>query len=458
MPGRILVVDDIATNRAILHAKLTARYYDVIEASGGEQAIEVAMREQPDLILLDVMMPGIDGFETCRRLKADPVSLHIPVVMLTALHQQADRLEGLDAGADDFLSKPFQDIALFTRASSLLRMKLMVDELRLRHETARQLGIADPSPADTGLHYADSSVLVVSNDHEGAQEMVAGMRDRLGCAIEVAAGANAARALLASNCYDVCIIGPSLNDGTPMQIASHLRSRVETRQTSVMMVFRAEETLEAQQAMEMGVADYLTYTPDLAELTARVRVQLRRKHYSDRLRSSVQDSLVLAVTDSLTGLYNRRYAYNHLDMLIGKRQPGGHELAAMALDLDSFKSVNDTHGHGAGDDVLREFARRLRENVRGIDLVSRVGGEEFLVVMPDILPENAQRVAERVRAAIEENPFLLTGSSTALSVTVSIGLAFHHHTEVGSALMHRADLALYASKHQGRNKVTLAAA
>ena len=458
MPGRILVVDDVAANRLIARAKLTASYYDVIEAESGEQAIELAEREQPDLILLDVLMPGIDGFETCRRLKAGRTTMHIPVVMLTALDQQADRLRGLDAGADDFLSKPYPDMALFTRVSSLIRMKQMIDELRLRHETSRELGLEGMTSVDSGLNFADSSVLLVCDSGGLMAGTVAEIRGRLGCAIETAEGETAARALLSSNRYDACVIGPNLTDGEPMRIASLLRARPETRQTSVMMVFPPGDLSKAHLAMEMGVADYLTYPPDFAELTARLKVQLRRKHYSDRLRSSMHDTLVMAVTDPLTGLYNRRYTNNHLESLIARHQPGGQGLAAMALDLDRFKSINDSHGHGAGDEVLREFARRLSENVRGIDLVSRVGGEEFLVVMPDILAENAERVAERVRAAVEETGFRLKDTPAPLSVTVSIGLAFHRPGEAGSTLINRADAALYASKNSGRNMVTLAAA
>jgi two-component system cell cycle response regulator len=458
MPGRILIVDDVATNRLIARAKLAASYFDVIEAECGEQAIELAEREQPDLILLDVLMPGIDGFETCRRLKAAHATLHIPVVMLTALDQQADRLRGLDAGADDFLSKPYPDMALFTRVSSLIRMKQMVDELRLRHETSRELGLEGMTSVDSGLNFADSSVLLVCDSRDLMAGTVAEIRSHLGCAIETADGETAARALLASNRYDACVIGPNLSDGEPMRIASLLRARPETRQTSVMMVFPPGDLSKAHLAMEMGVSDYLTYPPDFAELIARLKVQLRRKHYSDRLRSSMHDTLVMAVTDPLTGLYNRRYTNNHLESLIARHQPGGRGLAAMVLDLDRFKSINDAHGHGAGDEVLREFSRRLRENVRGIDLVSRVGGEEFLVVMPDILPENATRVAERVRGAVEKARFQLEDVAVPLPVTVSIGLAFHRPGEAGSALINRADAALYASKNSGRNMVTLAAA
>ena len=458
MPGRILLVDDVATNRLIARAKLEASYYDVIEAETGEQAIALAEAEQPDLILLDVMMPGIDGFETCRRLKESRATMHIPVVMLTALDQQSDRLRGLDAGADDFLSKPYPDMALFTRVSSLIRMKLMIDELRLRHETSRAMGLEELSGPDDGLNYASSSVLLVCDPGDLMAGTVAEIRARLGCAIEIAEGERAARSLLASNRYDACVIGPRLADGEPMRIASLLRSRPETRQTSVMVVFSSDDLSKAHLALEMGVSDYLTYPPDFAELTARLKIQLRRKHYSDRLRSSMEDSLVMAVTDPLTGLYNRRYANSHLEALIARREAGGLGLAAMILDLDRFKLINDTHGHAAGDEVLREFARRLRENVRGIDLVSRVGGEEFLVVMPDIQPAHAEGVAERVRSAVENAGFDLDGLAPPLRVTVSIGLAFHRPGESGTTLIDRADRALYTSKSSGRNMVTLAKA
>jgi len=180
MPGRILVVDDVATNRMIARAKLTASYFDVIEADCGERAIELAISEQPDLILLDVMMLGIDGFETCRRLKEAHATLHIPVVMLTALDNQADRLRGLDAGADDFLSKPYPDMALYTRVASLIRMKQMVDELRLRHETSRELGLEDMTSADSGLNFADSSVLLVCDRRDLMARTLSEIRDRLG--------------------------------------------------------------------------------------------------------------------------------------------------------------------------------------------------------------------------------------------------------------------------------------
>ena len=241
MPGRILIVDDVATNRLILRAKLAASYYDVIEAEDGAAALVLAESEQPDLILLDVMMPVMDGFETCRRLKESPATTHIPILMLTALQDRADRLRGLEAGADDFLTRPHPDMALLVRVSSLIRMKLMVDELRLRHRTSRLLGIEGPCSPEAQPRLADASVLLVARREDLTTETLSGIRERIGCAVEFVESETAARALVRSNRFDACVVWPVLGEGEPMRVASLLRSRPETRQIPVMMVFPPDQ-------------------------------------------------------------------------------------------------------------------------------------------------------------------------------------------------------------------------
>ena len=141
MTARILVVDDVEANVRLLEAKLTLEYYDVLTCQDGASAVQLAASEQPDIILLDVMMPGMDGFETCRRIKADPRSSHIPIVLVTALDGREDRIKGLEAGADDFVTKPLDDVVLFARVRSLTRLKLVMDELREREESGRRLGV-----------------------------------------------------------------------------------------------------------------------------------------------------------------------------------------------------------------------------------------------------------------------------------------------------------------------------
>ncbi len=176
------------------------------------------------------------------------------------------------------------------------------------------------------------------------------------------------------------------------------------------------------------------------------------------LRESVNNTLAMAVTDALTGLYNRRYFERHLSIMLDKAREQGRDMAVMLIDMDFFKAVNDTHGHDIGDAVLREFAQRLRRNIRGVDLACRFGGEEFVVLMPDTDFQQAQGVAERVRAAVSERSFEVGGGRN-LAITISIGLALNEAaTDTPDLILKRADIALYRAKREGRNRVVFDAA
>jgi two-component system cell cycle response regulator len=212
-------------------------------------------------------------------------------------------------------------------------------------------------------------------------------------------------------------------------------------------------------ALDIGVNDYLMRPVERSELVARVRTQLRRKRYSDKLRHSLQLSLEMAITDQLTGLFNRRYMSRHLNTLIGNANVTGKPVSFLILDIDFFKQVNDTHGHDVGDEVLREFASRISANVRGIDLACRYGGEEFVVVMPDTDLNFAYMVAERLRQAVADAPFRITPTPGHLPVTISIGVtASEGNSDTPEALLKRADQALYRAKRDGRNRVVADAA
>ena len=174
MSARVLVVDDIPANVKLLEARLSAEYFDVVTAVCGADALKICERAECDVVLLDVMMPDMDGFEVCRRLKSNPVTHHIPVVMVTALDQPSDRVKGLSAGADDFLTKPVSDVALIARVRSLSRLKMMTDELRMRAVTSRDIGIESPerdAVADTGLQ---GKILIV-DDRPASAERIQGM-------------------------------------------------------------------------------------------------------------------------------------------------------------------------------------------------------------------------------------------------------------------------------------------
>jgi two-component system cell cycle response regulator len=209
-------------------------------------------------------------------------------------------------------------------------------------------------------------------------------------------------------------------------------------------------------ALDIGVNDYLMRPIEHNELIARVRTQLRRKRYSDRLRQSLQLSLEMAVTDQLTGLFNRRYMSRHLNTLMSDN--AGKQVSFLLLDVDFFKQINDTYGHDIGDEVLREFAARISANVRGIDLACRYGGEEFVVVMPDTDLSFAYMVAERLRQSVADAPFAISAAARQVPVTISIGVAASGGGDTPEVLLKRADQALYRAKRDGRNRVVADAA
>ncbi len=455
MSARVLVVDDILINVKLLEAKLSAEYFDVVTALNGQQALEICERGEVDIVLLDVMMPGMDGFEVCRRLKSRPNTAHIPVVIVTALDQPGDRLKGLDAGADDFLTKPLDDTALFARVRSLVRLKVVTDELRNRAIASRRLGIADPLAAaasETGLN---GRILVIE-DRPSASERLSSALSTFH-AVDVEPDPQRALVKAAEGGYESVLVSLDLVAYDGLRLCSQLRSLERTRDVPVLMLGEAEDRSRILRGLEIGAHDFLVRPVDRNELLARVRSQVRRKRFTERLRDSVQSSMEMAVMDQLTGLHNRRYLDNRMEALFNESVLRARSLALLVLDVDRFKTVNDSFGHDAGDEVLREFADRVRACTRGIDIVARMGGEEVAVVLPDTTIEAAKIVAERIRHEVEAVPFNINGSTRTIPVTVSIGVASRRAGDASPVEMQkRADEALYRAKETGRNRVIVA--
>ena len=457
MSARVLVVDDIPANVKLLEARLSAEYFDVVTACNGTQALEICARAECDIILLDVMMPDIDGFEVCRRLKANPATHFIPVVMVTALDSPSDRVRGLEAGADDFLTKPVSDVVLIARVRSLTRLKMMTDELRMRALTTLEIGVQAPERraiADLGT---GGRVLLV-DDRASSYERLAPV---LAAEHTVDVEPNPAEALFhaADGNYDLLIVSLGLENYDGLRLCSQARSLERTRAVPILAIADASDNMRLLRGLEIGVNDYLLRPVDKNELLARARTQIRKRRYAEHLRDNVQNSIEMAVTDALTGLHNRRYMESHLNLLAEQAATRGKPLALMMLDIDYFKKINDTFGHDGGDDVLREFSLRIKKSIRGIDLACRYGGEEFVIVMPETDLHVAGMVAERLRRSIASEPFTVHKGAKRLDVTISIGLStLERKGEPIADVLKRADVALYRAKHDGRNRVVSAAA
>src|SRR6267142_745655 len=260
----------------------------------------------------------VDGVEVCRRLKSNPATHFIPVVMVTALDSPADRVRGLEAGADDFLTKPVSDIVLIARVRSLTRLKMMTDELRMRAITSLEIGVQAPersAVADTGK---GGRILLV-DDRPSSYERLA---PELSAEHTVDVETNPAEALFhaAEGNYDLLIVSLGLDNFDGLRLCSQARSLERTRNVPILAIADAENN----------------------ELLARARTQIRKRRYTDHLRDNVQNSIEMAITDALTGLHNRRYMESHLGTLAEQASSRGKPLALMMLDIDYFKSINDT--------------------------------------------------------------------------------------------------------------------
>lgn len=451
MSARILVVDDNPLNVKLLAAKLAKDYYFVSTAEDGLQALDAVKRDMPDLILLDIMMPNLDGFETCKRLKADPATKHIPIVMVTALSDVNDRVHGLECGADDFLTKPINDIALMARVRSLLRLKMVMDEWRLREATAATFAI--PAAPDGEEDTKDGLVLLLEDDPNGRENIQKHLSGE-GIGIEETSSVEETVAKALEGRCDMVMTSLDLKNEDGLYLCAQLRAREATRTLPILLLADDDEIELVARGMDLGANDYLLRPIEGAELLARTRTQIRQKRHHDRLRKNYEQSLALALVDPLTGAYNRRYMENHLPMMFARCQATKRPMSILSLDLDHFKAVNDTHGHAAGDAVLKETVARLLISLRAADLVVRMGGEEFAVIMPDTEKKTALSVGERLREAIAATPMKI-GEGKEINVTASFGVASvnHESDKSPSSILERADAALYRAKNGGRNKV-----
>jgi two-component system cell cycle response regulator len=254
--------------------------------------------------------------------------------------------------------------------------------------------------------------------------------------------------------FELIIVSLLLREGDGLRLCAALRSQDATRHVPLLVLVEEGDHDRLARALDLGCNDYLLRPIDKNELVARTRTQIRRRRYQEKLRTDYERSMSLALTDTLTGLYNRRYASSHMARVLEQMQAAGKPLGLLLIDIDHFKSVNDTYGHAVGDEVLRAVANRLSRHLRGFDTVARWGGEEFVVIMPEANLQVASGVAERLRRKVASGPVTVSGPTSELTVTVSIGVAVTGQ-EISTLddLMRAADAAMYVAKRGGRNRV-----
>lgn len=463
MTGDILIIDGVATNRIVLKVKLLAAQYRVRPCANIEEArVEIAAA-LPDLILLDTSIDAAGVYDFCRSLKAGSGTNLIPIIATGGFVTPRDRVTALESGADDVLTKPFDDHILQARIRSLLRGRDARQELRMREGTRTALGFAEACSGFT----AAARVVVASASPKMAPEL-----HHLSSALDNVVLSAASPDTLSRDDYDsapadvfLLDFRDGLADDTVLfRMLSDLRSRSATRHAGILALLPPDSRHAAAMALDLGASDIVYSTVDGDEIRHRCAKLIQAKQEADALRRTVETGLEAAITDPLTGLFNRRYAMPHLARLSDESHKHGRQFAIMVLDLDHFKNINDTYGHKAGDEVLRQTAQRLQGNLRAVDMLARIGGEEFLVAIPNSDAFHARAAAERLCKLIAGSPFFVGPDRQEVHVTMSVGVSLSDDADATDVsddlddLVNAADIALYAAKNGGRNKVSLSAA
>lgn len=457
MVGKILIVDDVATNRIILKVKLQDAGYRPLLANGGAQALSLAAREMPDLILLDHQLHDMTGVEVMQILRATPETSRIPVVMFSATQDRQVRLEAFRAGADAFLQKPMDDQILLARIRSFIRDAAQMDALGPMRGNLELLGLAEIAP----VFEQPATLAIITFAADEAMRLRRSIAPFTRNFIQVMSEEEGLETGLGNGgAPDVFLIRDDLaSTGSGLRLMSELRSRTNTRNAGFCILLSGNSLSGSGTAFDLGAHELIEQGVPPEELALRIMQLVARKRGMDRLRASVHQGLQMAMVDPLTGLHNRRYGIAQLSSIHEQASVLGRPYSVMVVDLDRFKAVNDNWGHSAGDAILIEIADRFRRNLREGDLLARIGGEEFLIALPDTELTEARRIAERLRDVIRSKS--VTWGKTQINLTVSIGLAVADVNRRSidfasvSEIVEQADQALLLSKADGRNLVTI---
>ena len=463
MAGDILIIDSVATNRIVLKVKLLAAQYRVRPcASLSEAKQEIAMAP-PDLIILDNGTGGASIQRFCKIMQSNPLTEIIPIIVTGGFATPKDRVTALEGGADDVLAKPFDDHILQARIRSLLRARDARQELRMREGTRNALGFKE---AASGFS-APSQIVVTALGFDDRIDLWDLPKLLKNTQLTTASISDLVGRQNEQTHADLFVL--DFRSGLPedtvlYRLLSELRSQSGTRRAAILALLPPNARHAAAMGLDLGANDIICAEISIAEIRHRCAVLIRAKHEADVLRYTVENGLKAAITDTLTGLFNRRYALPYLARLSEESRLSGCEFAIMVLDIDHFKSINDTFGHKVGDEVLRQVARRLQDNLRAVDLLARIGGEEFLIAIPNSDVVHARTAAERLCHLIGDTPFFIGSHQEEIRVTMSVGVSLsdgHSNTTMNddlSEIVNKADIALYQAKTGGRNKVSLSAA
>ena len=452
--GKILIVDDEPLNVKLMEANLLSGQYQTISAFSGEEALEKIKSDSPDLILLDIMMPGMNGYEVTERLKNNPATRNIPIILVTALDGSDNKIKGLESGADEFLNKPVNTAELLARVQSLLRLKQYQDQLKM-HRDSKEL-LTDPFRGNETLNgKIDLPSILLVEDNEKDAQLIQMQLYGQPYSIRVVQTGEEALSCAQQEKIDLIILDILLPGVNGFDVSRQLKGNERTSSIQIVAVTNLKDMESKIKGLELGVDDYLVKPINMHELRARINALIKKKAYLDKLKTGYESAVHSAITDRLTGLYNYAYFHYFLENEIKRSERHHNPVALIMMDIDDFKHYNDSMGHLVGDEILKQFGRLISENIRDIDLGVRYGGEEFALVMPYTDLKGAIKSAERIKRLIKGHSFIIDAFPPA-RLTVSMGIAVHPSDAASiTDLIQKADTALYGAKKSGKDSICI---
>lgn len=454
----ILIVDDELRNIKLMTAILSVEPYEILQALNGEQALVMIEKNKVDLILLDVMMPGINGFEVTQLVKTNPATKHIPIILVTALDGRENKQKAMEVGADEFLTKPVNKIEVITRTKSILQLKQCQEQLNARINIGEKLIvpqqiISPETQEENKRETSHQTVLLIEDDNQQAKLIKSLVATEPYNFMVSSSGEEAIRIGQQAK-VDLILLDLMLPGMSGYDVCDYYKSKEATRNIQIVAITSLSDLESRIKCIDKGVDDYLVKPVNSKEIKSRINVLLKKKLYLDQLQAHHKEVLNLAIIDGLTGLYNQTYLKNYLQLEIERSQERGYLVALLMFDLDNFKKYNDMLGHPAGDIILKKFGDLIKLNIREIDLPARYGGEEFAVVMPYSSKQNAVKTAEKIRAALQSSSIVEDEKNRVDKITTSIGIALCPKQAITvDGLIEKADYMLYHAKKTGKNKI-----
>jgi two-component system cell cycle response regulator len=446
-------VDDNPVEMKLLKAKLSKNIFMTLEASSGQQCLKTVEAEHPDLILLDLKMPGIDGFEVTRILKNSKQTRNIPIIHVTALATSSDKARGFEAGADEFLSKPINTSELLSRIRSLLRQKKYREQLTTRKESEAyffHFKSPDPNSSET----APKAIILIVDTNETDVDFFRKHLYEYCVKFLITGSGKEAIQIAETEPIDIVLLDIPLADMDGHEVCRRLKRLDRTRNIQVITITARKDLDTKIKSIEIGTDGYLLKPVNKLELKAYIKSFIKKKAYMDNLVSKYESAFYAAITDQLTALYNHAFCKHYIERELARAWQQKHPLTLVMLDIDDFKLFNDSYGHQAGDRVLREVGKCIRTNVREIDVCARYGGEEFLVVLPYADQRIGEMIAQRLLKGIATIQNQSKRAAKTRGITVSIGIAVYPQDALtAQGLIDKADMALYRAKKDGKNRV-----